>query len=97
MVGLCVDVLWVVVWLSVRAVGTVCEVEGDVQVVNSFHVCLYSYVKSVSLEASCYVFPYSFSLWSRCMFENGKSVVSIQTDFIFAVFVAKVMENKKAN
>ena len=50
----------VVVWLSVRAVGTVCEVEGDVQVVNSFHVCLYSYVKSVSLEASCYVSPYSF-------------------------------------
>ena len=48
MVGLCVDVLWVVVWLSVRAVGTVCEVEGDVQVVNSFHVCLYSYVKSVN-------------------------------------------------
>ena len=44
MVGLCVDVLWVVVWLAVRAVGTVCEVEGDVQVVNNFHVCLYSYV-----------------------------------------------------
>ena len=60
-VGLCVDVLWMVVWLSVRAVGAVCEVEGDVQVVNSFHVCLYSYVKSVSLEASCYVFPYSFT------------------------------------
>ena len=52
MVGLCVDVLWVVVWLSVRAVGTVCEVECDVQVVNSFHVCLYSYVKSVSLVMS---------------------------------------------
>ena len=31
MVGLCVDVLWVVVWLSVRTVGTVCKVEGDVQ------------------------------------------------------------------
>ena len=31
-VGLCVDVLWVVVWLSVRTVGTVCKVEGDVQV-----------------------------------------------------------------
>ena len=29
-----VDILWVVVWLSVRAVGTVCEVEGDVQVVE---------------------------------------------------------------
>ena len=97
MVGLCVDVLWVVVWLSVRAVGTVCEVEGDVQVVDSFHVCLYSYVKFVSLEASCYVFPYSFSLWSGCMFENGKSVVSIQTDVIFAVFIAKVVKNKKAN
>ena len=39
MVGLCVDVLWMVVWLSVRAVGTICEVEGDVQVVNNFHVC----------------------------------------------------------
>ena len=62
MVALCVDVLWMVVWLSVRAVGTVCKVEGDVQVVNNFHVCLYSYVKSMSLEASCYVFPYSFSL-----------------------------------
>ena len=86
-----------VVWLSVRAVGTVCEVEGDVQVVDSFHVCLYSYVKSVSLEASCCVFPYSFSLLSGCMFENGKSVVSIQTDVFFAVFVAKVVKNKKAN
>ena len=64
MVGLCVDVLWVVVWLSVRAVGTVCEVEGDVQVVNSFHVCLYSYVKSVSLEASCY--SMSFLIRSAC-------------------------------
>ena len=31
-VGLCVDVLWIVVWLSVRTVGTVCKVEGDVQV-----------------------------------------------------------------
>ena len=41
-----------VVWLSVRAVGTVCEFDGDVQVVNNFHVCLYSYVKSMSLEAS---------------------------------------------
>ena len=50
MVGLCVDVLWVVVWLSVRTVGTVCKVEGDVQVVNNFHVCLYGYVKSMSLE-----------------------------------------------
>ena len=50
----------------VRAVGTVCKVEGDVQVVNNFHVCLYNYVKSMSLEASCYVFPYSFSLWSGC-------------------------------
>ena len=70
-----------VVWLSIRAVGTVCKVEGDVQVVNNFHVCLYSYVKSVSLEASCNVFPYSFSLWSGCVFENGESVVSIQTDF----------------
>ena len=29
MVGLCVDVLWMVVWLSVRTVGTVCKVEGD--------------------------------------------------------------------
>ena len=37
-VGLCVDVLWMVVWLSVRAVGTVCKVEGDVQVVNN--LCL---------------------------------------------------------
>ena len=36
MVGLCVDVLWMVVWLSVRAVGAVCKVEGDVQVVNTF-------------------------------------------------------------
>ena len=54
MVGLCVDVLWVVVWLSVRTVGTVCKVEDDVQVVNNFHVCLYGYVKSMSLEASCY-------------------------------------------
>ena len=80
MVGLCVDVLWMVVWLSVRAVGTVCEVEGDVQVVSNFHVCLYSYVKSMSLEASCDVFPYSFSLWSGCVFENGESVVSIQPD-----------------
>ena len=52
MVGLCVDVLWMVVWLSVRVVGTVCKVEGDVKVVNNFHVCLYSYVKSMSLEAS---------------------------------------------
>ena len=40
-VGLCVDVLWMVVWLSVRAVGTVCEVEGDVQVVTIFmFVCI---------------------------------------------------------
>ena len=38
-VGLSVDVLWVVVWLSVRTVGTVCKVEGDFQVVNNFHVC----------------------------------------------------------
>ena len=37
-----------VVWLSVRAAGTVCKVEGDVQVVNKFHVCLYGYVKSMS-------------------------------------------------
>ena len=81
MVGLCVDVLWVVVWLSVRTVGTVCKVEGDVQIVNNFHVCLYvcMYVKFMTLEASCYVFPYSFSLWSGCVLENGKSVVSIQT------------------
>ena len=49
------------------------------------------------LEASCYVFPYSFSLWSGCVFENGESVVSVQTDVIFAVFVAKVVKNKKAN
>ena len=96
-VGLCVDVLRVVVWLSVRAVGTVCKVEGDVQVVNNFHVCLYNYVKSMSLEASCYVFPYSFSLWSGCVFENGESVVSIQTDVIFTVLVAKVVKNEKAN
>ena len=72
MVGLCVDVLWVVVWLSVRTVGTVCKVEGDVQVVNNFQVCLYGYVKSMSLEASCYVFPYSFSLWSGCVLENDQ-------------------------
>ena len=57
MVGLCVDVPWIVVWISVRTVGTVCKVEGDVQVVNDCHVCLYSYFKSMSLEASCYVFP----------------------------------------
>ena len=79
-VGFCVDVLWMVVWLSVRTVGTVCKVEGDVQVVNNFRACLYSYVKSMSLEASCYVFPYSLSLWSGCVFENGKSVISIQKD-----------------
>ena len=97
MVGLCVDVLWVVVWLSVRAVGTVCKVEGDIQVVNNFHVCLCSYVKSMSLEASCYVFPYSFSLWSGCVFENGESIVSIQTNAIFTVFIAKVIKNVKAN
>ena len=98
MVGLCVDVqLWMVVWLSVRAVGAVCKVEGDVQVVNNFHVCLYGYVKSMSLKASCYVFPYSFSLWSGCVFENGESVVSIQTAVIFTVLVAKVVENEKAN
>ena len=65
-----------VVWLSVRTVGTVCKVEGDVQVVNNSQVCLYGYVKSMSLEASCYVFPYSFILWSGCVFENGKSVIS---------------------
>ena len=52
MVGLCVDVLWMIVWLSVRTVSTVCKVAGDVQVNNNFHVCLYSYVKSMSLEAS---------------------------------------------
>ena len=40
MVGLCVDVLWMVAWLSVRTVGTVCKVGGDVQVVNNFHVFL---------------------------------------------------------
>ena len=96
-IGPCVDVLWMIVWLSVSAVGTVCKVEGEVRVVNNFHVCLYSYVKSMSLEASCYVFPYSFSLWSGCVFENDESVVSIQTDVIFTVFVAKVVKNKKAN
>ena len=32
-VSLDVDVLWMVVWLSVSAVGTVCKVKGDVQVV----------------------------------------------------------------
>ena len=73
MEGLCVDILWMVVWLSVRTVGAICKVEGDVQVVNNFHVCLYSYVKSMSLESSCYVNPYSFSLWSGCVFENGKT------------------------
>ena len=52
MVRLCVDVVWMVVWLSVRTVGTVCKVKGDVQVVNNFHVCLYSYVKSTSLVMS---------------------------------------------
>ena len=83
-------------WLSVRTVGTVCKDKGDVQVVNNFHVCLFSYVKSMSLEASCYVFPYSSSLWSGYMFENGESVVSIQTDVIFTIFVAKVIKNKKA-
>ena len=71
-----------VVWLSVRAVGTVCKVEGDVQVVNNFHVCLYSYVKSMSLEASCYVFPYSFSMWSGCVFENGESSGTIDSKTI---------------
>ena len=86
-----------VIWLSVRAVPTVCKVEGDVQVVNNFHVCLYSYVKSMSLQASCYVFPYSFSLWSGRVFENGESVVSIQTDVIFTVLVAKVVKDEKAN
>ena len=97
MVGHCVDVLWVVVWLSVRAISTVCKVEGDVQVVNNFHASLYSYVRSMRLEASCYVFPYSFSLCSGCVFENGESVVSIQSDVIFTVFVAKVVKNEKAN
>ena len=97
MVGLCVDVPWMVVWLSVRPVGTVCEVKGDVQVVNNFHVCLHSYVKSMSLEASCDVFPYLFSLWSGCVFENGESIVSIQTDVIFTVLVAKVVKDEKAN
>ena len=63
---------------------------------NNFHVCLYGYVKSMSLEASCYVFPYSFSLWSRCVFENGESVVSIQTDVIFTVLVAKVVKDEEA-
>ena len=91
MFGLCVDVLCLVVWLSVRAVGTVCEVEGDVQVVNNFHVYLYSYVKSMSLEASCDVFPYSFSLWSGCVFENGESVISVQTNIIFTVLVATLI------
>ena len=57
-VGLCVDVVWMVVCLSIRTVGTVCKVEGDVQIVNNVHVCLYSYVKSMSLEAS---FPVSYT------------------------------------
>ena len=44
MVGLCVDVLWMIVWLSVRAVGTVCKVEGDVQVVNNMSMYMYMYM-----------------------------------------------------
>ena len=31
------------------------------------------------------------------MFENGESVVSIQTDVIFTVFVGKVVKDEKAN
>ena len=35
------------------AVGTFCKIEGDVQVVNDFHVSLYGNVQSICLEASC--------------------------------------------
>ena len=94
MVRFCVDILWFVVGLSVGAVGTVCEIEGDVQVVNNFHVRLYSDIKSVCLEASCDVFSYSFCLRSGGVFEDGKSVVSVESDVLFPVRIAEVVEDK---
>jgi len=96
-VGLCVGVLWMVVWLSVGAVGAVCGVGGGVRVVDNFHVCLCGCVGSVGLGASCGVFPCSFGLWSGCVFGGGESVVSMQADVICAVLVAGVVGDGGAN
>ena len=42
MVGLRVNVQWIVVWLSERIVFSGCEVECDISVVDDFHVALHS-------------------------------------------------------
>ena len=95
-VGLGVDVLWLVVRFSVGTIGVVGEVESNIKVVYNFHVRLYGDVKTVCFEAFSDIFPYSFSLWSRGVFEDGKSVVSIKSDIFIVVQVPKFAQGIQA-
>ena len=45
-----VDVEWLVVWLSVRLKCAVVKVEGDVEEVDDFLVCLYGDLKSEAIK-----------------------------------------------
>ena len=82
-----VDVQRLVVRLSVRAVRSIVEIKCDIEIVDDFQVGLYSDIESVVLEMTGNVFPNSFGLWSRDVFEYGKSVVSVQTNAFFSVGV----------
>ena len=70
-----------------RAVRSIVEIKCDIEIVDDFQVGLYSDIESVVLEMTGNVFPNSFGLWSRDVFEYGKSVVSVQTNAFFSVGV----------
>ena len=67
------------------------------EIVDDFQVGLHSDIESVVLEMTGNVFPNSFGLWSRDVFEYGKSVVSVQTNAFFSVGVNNNNNNNNNN
>ena len=75
------DVVRFVIWL----VGAICEIEGKVKEVDDLHVALNDYFESIFFEDFLEIFFDLLCLGSTCIFEIGKTIVSVQSNRFFVI------------
>ena len=80
-----VDVVDDVIWLVVRSICSVCEVEREVEVADNLHVVLDDDLEAIFFEDFLKFFLSLFCLRAAYIFEDGKTIVSVQPNVFLVV------------
>ena len=96
MIGLCIDIQRVTVWLAVWPELARCKVKCDIKEICLHKEDVYSNTQTTLLEDLHNILPCPISLWPREL-KCSKAIISVESDQLLAKFAAQQVQQIEPN